>query len=87
MGGIMLPNMAKNTPRDKCWQFAYVRCHRNDDDVTAEELGEMAGVSERTARDVLKTMVSGDILEQSGTTYSAYEYAATPYQDRPEGEQ
>lgn len=71
--------MAKNTGRDRCWKVALSRTHRSGSTVTATDLAEFVGVTERTARDVLKTMVGAGVLEaeRRGKTsvYSAHPHA------------
>lgn len=54
--------MAKGTTRDQLWTYAMKRTHRDEGQITASELSKMAQTSERTARDVLKTMVDNGIL-------------------------
>jgi MarR-like DNA-binding transcriptional regulator SgrR of sgrS sRNA len=63
--------MAKNTARDRLWTFAIKRCVRDREHITATELAAMAGTTERSARDCLKTMHQKDILkmiESNGKT-------------------
>jgi hypothetical protein len=71
--------MAKHTPRDGCWKFAFTRAHRKGEPIDDEMLADAVDVSERTARDVLKTMADARILEEKkvgrGTTYVAAEDA------------
>lgn len=54
--------MAKHTQRDLAWTVAMKRTHRDGRSITYRELEEMTGVSERTARDVLKTMSEKGVL-------------------------
>lgn len=54
--------MAKYTVRDRLWIFAMKRTHRNGEAITASQLANMADASERSARDVLKTMADAGVL-------------------------
>lgn len=54
--------MAKRTVRDLLWTYAIKRTHRDGGAITASELALMADTSERSARDVLKTMEENGIL-------------------------
>ena len=56
--------MAKNTTRDRLWTFALKRTHRDGGAIDAAELALMAETTERSARDVLKTMASNGILRE-----------------------
>lgn len=49
--------MAKNTPRDKVWTYVLDQAFAvGNDSVRSEEVADAVGVSERTARDALKSM-------------------------------
>lgn len=52
----MIPTMAKNTPRDQVWQFVIGETVQERNKVTSSFVAEEIGVSERTARDALKSM-------------------------------
>ena len=54
--------MVKHTTRDRLWTFALKRTHRDGNAITSHRLAEMADTSERSARDVLKTMAENGIL-------------------------
>lgn len=54
--------MAKRTVRDLLWTYSIKRTHRDGGAITAPELATMADTSERSARDVLKTMAENGIL-------------------------
>lgn len=56
--------MAKDTTRDRLWTFAIKRTHRDDGAIDAAELSKMAESTERSARDVLKTMATNGILRE-----------------------
>lgn len=62
--------MAKQTTRDVLWTYAMKRTHREGKAITAADLAVMADTSERSARDVLKTMSENGILreERKGKT-------------------
>lgn len=54
--------MAKQTARDRLWTYAIKRTHRDGGVITAADLSTMAETSERSARDVLKTMEENGVL-------------------------
>jgi Fic family protein len=54
--------MPKKTTRDQLWNVVLKRTHRDHRLITSSELANIVGCSERTAREVLKTMVEYDIL-------------------------
>jgi Fic family protein len=56
--------MARYTTRDRLWTFAMKRTHRDGKAITASKLSMMAETSERSARDVLKTMDRNGILRE-----------------------
>lgn len=57
--------MAKNTTRDRIWNFAVKRTLVGESGaITASDLAKMAQCSERSARDVLKTMEGFGLLEE-----------------------
>jgi Fic family protein len=56
--------MAKKTTRDRLWNFAMKRTHRDGGAIDAGELSLMAETTERSARDVLKTMAEYGILRE-----------------------
>lgn len=56
--------MVKHTSRDSLWTFALKRTHRDGGAIDANELSRMADTTERSARDVLKTMASNGILRE-----------------------
>lgn len=55
--------MAKQTQRDRLWTYALRATHGSDNAIDAEQLSKMADCSERSARDVLKTMAENDFLK------------------------
>jgi len=55
--------MAKQTTRDRLWTYAIRRTHGNEKSITTAELSKMANASERSARDVLKTMAENGFLQ------------------------
>mgnify|MGYP000625106804 CR=1 FL=1 len=54
--------MAKQTGRDRLWTYALRVTHGNGRAITASDLANMANSSERSARDVLKTMTNNGFL-------------------------
>jgi DNA-binding GntR family transcriptional regulator len=56
--------MAQNTTRDQLWTYALKRTWRTGEPITSEELATMAQSSERSARDVLKTMAQNGFLDR-----------------------
>ncbi|MFW5905610.1 MAG: hypothetical protein ACOCUO_02060 [archaeon] len=49
--------MTKNTPRDRVWVYVLDQAFKvGAESVRSPQVAEAAGVSERTARDALKTM-------------------------------
>lgn len=78
--------MAKRTPRDRAWIYALTATHREESAVTSARLAELADVSERTARDTLKTMVGADVLAErkrgKTTEYVVRDRAWRPAEDR-----
>lgn len=57
-------DMAKKTSRDACWETAIREVYVKGKPVNADFVAEVAGVSRRTAVDVLNTMVDAYFLEQ-----------------------
>jgi Fic family protein len=55
--------MARDTTRDQLWTFALKVTHRSGNSIDAEQLATMADSSERSARDVLKTMAEKGFLK------------------------
>ena len=55
--------MAQDTRRDRLWTFALKVTHRSGNAISAEKLATMADTSERSARDVLKTMADKGFLK------------------------
>jgi Fic family protein len=56
--------MAKNTRRDGLWISALRETHTAGQAITAEKLAKYTGSSERSARDVLKTMAENGFLRE-----------------------
>ncbi|WP_227132354.1 SgrR family transcriptional regulator [Halorubellus salinus] len=75
--------MPKHTTRDQLWTIALKRTHRDHGLISSDELAEIVGCSERTARDVLKTMVENDLLflEKKGRSTR---YKRNPHMEDPE---
>jgi len=55
--------MAKHTQRDGLWITALRKTHTAGDSITADQLADLTGASERSARDVLKTMSENGFLK------------------------
>lgn len=54
--GIYVPDMAKNTSRDRIWEFALENCVRERRPVTIDTVADECDVSKKTARDALNSM-------------------------------
>jgi len=60
----------KNTTRDKIWNSALKRAHRDGDILTAPELAKTYDCSTRTVRDALHTMSDFGFLKVEATEYA-----------------
>ena len=56
--------MGDRTKRDTVWQLALTKAVRKDEQVTPAEISEIAGVSERVARQTLVNIADGDWLSR-----------------------
>lgn len=56
--------MAKRTSRDVLWNYALKQTHRKGVALSPAKLANMAGTTERSARDVLKTMADMEFVKE-----------------------
>lgn len=75
--------MATHTTRDKLILTAFAETHKNGNTISSDGLANMTGTSERTARDVLKTLDSMGAVrtrsEGKRTVYTADEHYAAEH--------
>lgn len=70
--------MAEQTGRDRVWKFAFVKAIRQGEQITPESISELAGVSERMARDCLLVINDIGLLERKVRQDSSVLYESPP---------
>lgn len=70
--------MAKDTSRDRIWQYALQRVLQ-DDPVLVEDVVEDVGVSKRTARDALNSAAQTNFLDRNDAPDGTARFVRPPY--------
>jgi len=70
--------MARETARDQIWQFAVKRIIRNGDSVHPDDVADVTGVSDHTARDCLNTMAQYGIIRRKANVDGSVEFVPEP---------